>query len=321
MKPDAFPILRVEDLVFDYPGCRALDTVGFELDAGSVTALVGPNGAGKTTLMRCIAGLDTPLGGRVLTSGIHVADDPRKAHRLTGYLSDAFGLYNALSVEQCLCYAAMAQGIAGPDIGPAVERVTAQIGLQDHLQVQCAKLSRGWRQRVGIAQAIIHAPRLLILDEPASGLDPEARHHLALLFQRLQQEGMTILVSSHILSELDAYSTHMLILRKGKLIEFRPVRIDEKAEAPHRQIRIELAAPAPAFADWLHRQPHVTVAQAGARDATIRFSASLHDQSALLAALIQNEFPVAAFAEHRENLQESYLTSVHTHTREQKRMP
>lgn len=318
MRTVAPPLLQVENLVFDYPGCRALDNVSFQLDSGSVTALVGPNGAGKTTLMRCIAGLDTPLRGQVRLAGIHVADAPRKAHRLAGYLSDSFGLYKSLTVSQCLTYAAMVQGISAREVGPAVDRVTAQMGLTAYVRVQCAKLSRGWRQRVGIAQTIIHRPRLLILDEPASGLDPEARHELALLLQKLRREGMTILVSSHILSELDAYSTHMLIIRNGKRIDFRPLHPDVQQTAPRRRIHIELANPAPSFAAWLQSQPHVTVEHADPLTATILFSDSLQAQSAFLATLIQNGFPVAGFAENRENLQQSYLTSVHAHTREQK---
>lgn len=184
------PIIEVRALTFEYPGYRALRNVSISIPQGSVTALVGPNGAGKTTLLRCIAGLETPLPGSVWVAGVDVYEAPRAVHRLVGYLSDNFGLYGQLTVAQGLHYAARAQGMPVVGVRASVERVALQMGLADKLHQVAGILSRGQRQRLAIGQAIIHTPKVLLLDEPASGLDPEARSALASVFRALQAQGM-----------------------------------------------------------------------------------------------------------------------------------
>ena len=210
-------MIKVSQLVFEYPGHRALDGVSVHIAAGTVTALVGPNGAGKSTLMRCIAGLDQPLSGQVEVHGIAVQEQPREVHRHLGYLSDFFGLYDRLSVRRCLQYAALSMGVLPSEAPQRVAHVAGQLGLADLLERLPTELSRGQRQRVAIGQAIVHQPRVLLLDEPASGLDPEARASLSQLMRALQAQGMTLIVSSHILSELDEYCTHILSLRGGRV--------------------------------------------------------------------------------------------------------
>lgn len=212
-------MITVTDLTFDYPGKRALEHISFSIEAGSITALVGPNGAGKSTLMRCLAALETPSSGSIQIASLDVLEFPREAHALMGYLPDFFGLYDDLTVEQCLSYHAMVQNIPKPEQKAAIERVAVRMQIQDILLQETKTLSRGQRQRLAIAQAIIHHPKVLILDEPASGLDPEARYHLSQLLVLLAQEGITMLVSSHILSELEDYCTNMLVLREGKIVK------------------------------------------------------------------------------------------------------
>ncbi|NJD05295.1 MAG: ABC transporter ATP-binding protein, partial [Methylococcaceae bacterium] len=214
---NGLPAIHVEHLVFEYPNVRALDDVCFAIPTGSITALVGPNGAGKTTLLRCIAALDQPLSGRIQVGDIDVLAEPRLCHRRIGYLSDSFGLYESLTVRQCLSYAAEANGLDHAVVSEAVERTAQRLNLRERLEQKAGELSRGLRQRVAIGQAIIHGPSLVLLDEPAAGLDPEARHHLSQLFRALQADGMTLLVSSHILAELAEYSTGMLVLKDGRI--------------------------------------------------------------------------------------------------------
>ena len=175
-------MINVEQLIFEYPNLRALDEVSFHIPQGSITALVGPNGAGKSTLLRCMAGLDQPMSGNIRINDIDVLEHPRECHRIIGYLSDFFGLYDRLTVRQCLHYVARAQGIAEADCAAAIDKISSGLYINDRLDVLAGTLSRGLRQRVAIGQAIIHSPRVVLLDEPASGLDPEARHELAELF-------------------------------------------------------------------------------------------------------------------------------------------
>jgi ABC-2 type transport system ATP-binding protein len=301
------PIARVAGLRFEYPGVRALDDVSFTLEPGTVTALVGPNGAGKTTLLRCLAALDAPLTGAIEVAGIDVLEAPREAHRRLGYLSDFFGVYEALTVRQCLRHAAAAQGVGESAIGAAVERTAARLGLADRLEVAAGTLSRGLRQRLAIGQSLIHAPALLLLDEPAAGLDPEARHALADLFRTLQSEGMTLVVSSHILAELDEYSTHMLVLRAGRIVEQRAL----EGEGQHRRrLRVTLAAPDARLAAVLAALPGVETVEAQPAEATFHWSGDAPAQAALLRALLDAGLAVASLDEARENLHESYLKTV-----------
>jgi ABC-2 type transport system ATP-binding protein len=309
-QPAGAAIARVEALTFEYPGVRALDAVSFTVGRGSVTALVGPNGAGKTTLLRCVAGLDAPLLGRIEVSGVDVLESPREAHRHLGYLSDFFGVYDALTVWQCLAHAAAAQAVPAAGLPALVERTAGRLGLADRLGQAAGTLSRGLRQRLAIGQAIIHGPQLLLLDEPAAGLDPEARHGLAALFRTLQGEGMTLLVSSHILAELDEYSTHLLVLREGRIVEHRALDRGAAALAGVRRLRVALAAPDAALRGVLEAQPGVTVIEAGAGEAVVELTGGAPAQAELLSALVRAGLAVSAYGETRENLHESYLRTV-----------
>ncbi|HEY5720669.1 MAG TPA: ABC transporter ATP-binding protein [Gammaproteobacteria bacterium] len=299
-------MIRVDALTFDYPSKRALEQVGFALEPGSVTALVGPNGAGKTTLLRCIAGLDQPMRGRIEVAGIDVLEQPRAAHRELGYLSDFFGLYDSLSVRRGLDYIARSRH-ADPGVVP---RVAARLGLAEYLERPAGVLSRGLRQRLAIAQAVVHGPRVLLLDEPASGLDPEARIRLGELFLELRASGMTLLVSSHILAELEQYADGMLILRDGRVLDQR----DLGRQAPLRRLELRLATPAEKLDEVLAAQPGVGALQVGAQHAEFTFEGDAAAQHALLARLLEAGFQVCALAEQRASLQEAYLAQVRSDT-------
>lgn len=307
-------MIKISGLTFDYPGHRALHQVSLEVEAGSVTALVGSNGAGKTTLMRCIAGLETPLAGTISVAGMDVLEQPRAVHRIMGYLSDFYGLYQALTVAQCFEYAAAAQGLPPAEIAQAIQTTARQLGLSERLPQTCDKLSRGLRQRVAIGQAIIHGPKILLLDEPASGLDPEARASLAGLFRQLQASGMTLLVSSHILAELDEYSSHMLALREGRVLEYRALLHNGEQTttglAAPRSLRLTLAQPDVRLQGLLAAEPALQVIAADERSADFNFSGDQHAQAALLARLVGAGLPVCGLADQKENLQQSYLRSV-----------
>ncbi len=307
------PIIEVIDLTFDYPGFRALSNVSLSIEPGTVTALVGPNGAGKTTLLRCIAALDTPLSGTVRVAGLDVYESPREVHRLMGYLSDSFGLYGELTVAQGLDYAARSQGLAAKDVALAVQTTAGRMGLGDKLQSLASTLSRGQRQRLAIGQAIIHTPQVLLLDEPASGLDPEARGALAGVFKALQAQGMTLLVSSHILAELDEYSTHMLALNQGRVLEHRALGAATPASAgaaAERLLRLEFVHSAESVASWLANQMNVTLRRIDAQGLEISLRGDAAAQAALVSACVAAGFPLTVAAPVTENLQQSYLKSL-----------
>ena len=300
-------MINVKQLIFEYPNLRALDEVSFHIPQGSITALVGPNGAGKTTLLRCMAALDQPVSGDIRINNIDVLEHPRECHRIIGYLSDFFGLYDRLTVRQCLHYVARAQGIAEDECAAAIARVSKGLHIHDRLDVLAGTLSRGLRQRVAIAQAIIHSPRVVLLDEPASGLDPEARHELAELFLELQKQGMTLLVSSHILAELEAYSTDMLVLREGRIIE----QVAIKAHAHAQDFKLVLASPVENLAAILEQIDEIKLLK-NEYNQTVLLQVHGDNlvQHEVLKNLLALNLPVCEFAKVTSNLQDAYLETI-----------
>ena len=291
------PEIRFENVVYDYPGRRALDKVSCTIPHNSVTALVGPNGAGKTTLLRCLVGLETPLAGAVYIGDDAVASNERAAFRRIGYLHDSFGLYATLTVEQCLRHAAAMRGANAKQEVSWAGRAAELLDLTGRLQSKTASLSRGWRQRVGIAQALVHSPDVVVLDEPATGLDPEARMHLSALVRQLQAEAVTLVISSHILTELESYSTHMFTLAQGRLVNFSSVTNNIEAKV---KVRVDLAGECttwPARADLTVLSNNVAEFELVDNPETL--AGALRD-------LILAGVPVAQFTVLRESLADRY---------------
>ena len=303
-------MIDVDSLVFDYPSGRALHGVSFVVRPGAVLALVGPNGAGKSTLMRCIAALETPEAGRISVVGLDTQRDPRGVHSALGYLPDAFGLYDALTVRRCLLYAARSRGVAAGDAPQAALSAAAEVGLADRLDAFAGELSRGLRQRLAIAQAVVHRPRVLLLDEPAAGLDPAAREALAALIRRFAAGGMTLMVSSHLLSELEDYCTEMLMLEDGRiqgggLVKLAEVRFQD---AQRRRVVLTLAAP---VQDLAHRLSGLglEVEHADLLEAVILIRGEPGVEAETLASLIGAGLQVRSFAPHATTLEDIYAAS------------
>lgn len=303
-------MIRVEHLTFDYPGIRALNDVSFQLSKGSITALVGPNGAGKTTLLRCLAALEEPVAGRISINNMDALANPRTCHRQMGYLSDFFGLYDELTVRQSLFHAASIHDIRQDRLEKAAFHAAERLVITDRLETKSGKLSRGLRQRLAIAQAIVHSPEVLLLDEPASGLDPEARHGLAGLFLKLRDEGITILVSSHILGELEEYSTDMLVLRQGQIVSHEPVTITP-GKGTAARITCFLARPVEGLAESLSKIEGIDDLRI---EDSLRFDFTCSDnpetQHKLLHELMDLGLPVSGFAPERRRMQDAYLATV-----------
>ena len=300
-------MIRVENLTFDYPGHRALSDVSFAIEPGTITALVGPNGAGKTTLLRCLAALDRPGAGRVTLDSIDVHETPRAAHERMAFLPDFFGVYDDLTVRQCLDYKARAHGVPRERRKAAIGAAAERLGIADRLSDFAGTLSRGLKQRLAIAQAIIHAPQLALLDEPAAGLAPEARYSLAAVFRGLRADGMTLIVSSHILAELEDYSTHLLAIRDGVIVDHHALQAE--ARAPDQRVPMQLQ-----LARSDSRLGGILAALAGVSDVVVDgdaarfdFFGNLDAQHHLLKRLLDEGLPVAAFAPRHGTLQDSYL--------------
>jgi len=211
-------------------------------------------------------------------------------------------------VSQCLSFVARANGIEPHNVPGAVGRAAGRLQLGDRLHDKAGTLSRGLSQRLAIAQAIVHEPGVLLLDEPASGLDPEARNALAQLFLDLRDQGMTLVVSSHILAELESYSTTMLILRHGRVVEHE--NLQGGGADVTTPMHLTLSAPHPALESLLVAAEGVSDCRIENLGARFRFAGDGQAQHRLLKRLVDQGVPVAGFAEERVNLQDAYLERV-----------
>jgi len=298
-------IIEVKDLVYEYPDFRALHGISFKIQEGSISALVGPNGAGKTTLLKCLAALYKPYSGSVNINGVDVLADPRKGHEYIGFQSDFFGLYYELTPRQALQYFAEAYNIPDNNIDKRINEVLYKLGLSNKIDAKIMTLSRGMRQRMAIAQAIIHEPKVLLMDEPASGLDPEKRQALAHLFKELNEQGMTIMVSSHILSELDDYANHLIILNNGNIIQGK--ERDVEVEKDLQEVQIRLLANTANLEEAIKSIPFVRSYEIKEKLVNLKFKGDLNDQENILRILVSKGIPIHAFYLRETNLQEEYL--------------
>ena len=217
-------------------GFRAVDGLSFSFSSGEVIGFVGPNGAGKTTTMRIMSTLDTPDSGDITLDGVSVLDHPEQAHRLIGFMPDDLPSRTDTTVDEYLDFFARAYGLRGAAIRKAVEGVEEFTGLTEFRDRTLHALSKGMKQRVSLARALVHDPAVLIMDEPANGLDPRARIELRELVKALGENGKAILISSHILSELEEMCTSSVIIERGR-------RLNAQAALPAGRQRKGVAHP------------------------------------------------------------------------------
>jgi ABC-2 type transport system ATP-binding protein len=210
-------VIKAEQLTRRYGDFLAVDRVDFSIGQGEIVGLLGHNGAGKTTIMKMLTGYLEPSEGRILVDDVDVAEQPKVVQRSLGYLSESLPLYPEMTVVDYLEYAAELRGVAPADQASAVRESVEATELESKAFDQIHTLSRGYRQRVGVAQAILHKPRFLVLDEPTNGLDPSQTQHMRELIRRLAGNA-TIILSTHIMQEVNAVCDRAMILRNGRLV-------------------------------------------------------------------------------------------------------
>ncbi|WP_315095453.1 ATP-binding cassette domain-containing protein [uncultured Cellulomonas sp.] len=208
----------VHDLHRAFGSVKALDGVHLTARAGAVTALVGPNGSGKTTLLLVLAGLLVPDRGAVRVAGHDPVAHGPLARAGTGWMPDTFGTWDSLTAREVLLTFAAAYRLSPAAAAARVTELLATVHLSEYADRPASVLSRGQKQRLGLARALVHDPSVLLLDEPASGLDPRSRVDLRILLRRLADEGRTVLVSSHVLSELDEMADDAVFLSRGRTV-------------------------------------------------------------------------------------------------------
>jgi ABC-2 type transport system ATP-binding protein len=211
-------MIKVHNLSKSYGAHPALQGVTLDVEAGDMFGLIGPNGAGKTTLIRILATLLQPSHGTASVDGNDVVRNPGKIRRMIGYMPDFFGVYEELKVREYLEFFASTYGIRGPKRKATVDGVLDLTDLSGKREALISTLSRGMQQRLGLARVLVHDPKILFLDEPASGLDPRARIEIRALLKELRNMGKTILISSHILADLADLCNKIGLIERGKLL-------------------------------------------------------------------------------------------------------
>ncbi len=209
--------IKVENLTKYYGEQKAVDNISFEIQTGEVIGFLGPNGAGKSTTMKMMTGYMAPSAGSVIIEGIEVSEDPLAIKRKIGYLPEHNPLYTDMAIIDYLCFCAEIQGVERRAIDDRIRVMVDLCGLDAEKHKRINELSKGYRQRVGIAQAIIHDPEVLIFDEPTTGLDPNQIIEIRKLIKKLGEQ-KTVILSSHILSEVEATCDRILIINKGKIV-------------------------------------------------------------------------------------------------------
>jgi len=301
-------VIRVEGVSHHFGQLQVLHDVWFHVPAGEVFGFIGPNGAGKTTTLRMMATLLEPAEGRVLVDGYDVSERPADVRRVLGFMPDGFGVYDNLTVTEYLEFFAASYGI-GPEARLRTVRAVMELTdlgpLEDRL-VQA--MSKGMKQRLAIARTLLHDPKVLVLDEPANGLDPRARIEMRDLIAQLRQLGKTIVLSSHILTELSDMVTSVAILERGRMLATGPVGdIGEKLR-PERVVRLRLADYPEGCDRPLRDLPAVTHVERGPDgDLRVGYRGKEEVVAQIVRAAVQAELSVLRVEPERDDLEQIFL--------------
>ncbi len=291
-----------------YNGTVALDDATLTVEEGSVLGLIGPNGAGKTPSMMLITSLLRRDAGRVRVGGVDPQVSPTAVRQHVGYMPDFFGVYEGFSSREYLEFFAATQNIR-PSARPAVVAdLLALVDLEHKADADVNGLSRGMKQRLSLARALVHDPDLLVLDEPASGLDPRARVDLRELITELNRMGRTIIISSHILSELEGMCSHLAIVDHGKIVAEGPVdSIRQRLRATRRIEATVAAASSPKLEAMLRAKPEVSDIDVEVNRMSFVLDGDEKASAALLREIVNAEVPVAGWQMRTLGLEELFL--------------
>ncbi|HJN16523.1 MAG TPA: ABC transporter ATP-binding protein, partial [Armatimonadota bacterium] len=296
-------MIRVSNLRVDYDDVRAVDDLSLEIGAGEVYGLVGPNGAGKTSALRAFVGLVEPTYGEVLIDGIDIDEHRAEATRVIGFMPDSAPTYDDLTVWEFLDLFAASYMVPEATRAETTERSIEQVGLAEKRDTLTAGLSRGMKQRLMLAKTLLPDPRVLLLDEPASGLDPYGRALLKDIVRQQGADGKTVVISSHILSELSEFCTSIGIMERGKLVASGEVDTVATELFGDAEITLEVVSGAEAIVAIAAANPLAGEARVEGNRASFSFGGDEADASDLLAALIAGGARVSSFARKQRDLE------------------
>jgi len=301
------PMVQIDGLVRHFGGVHAVDDVSFSVARGQVLGFIGPNGAGKTTTMRILATLDTPQGGDALIGGYSVVDNPESVRRIMGFMPDYAGVYTNTTVEEYLDFFARAHDLRGEARRKAVEHLIEFMGIGELRDRNVESLSKGLKQRVALGRAIVHNPDVLILDEPAANLDPRARIELRTLIRELAADGKTIVLSSHILTELSEICDAVTVIERGKILATGSVDDILQRVRQRRLLSVRLAGPTERLERFLAEQPGVINVHEAGPCLEFELEGGDEEQVQLVNRLIGAGFPVLEFSAHSGGLEDLFI--------------
>lgn len=300
-------IIRVEGLTKSYGDAEAVRGISFQVPRGHIFGFIGPNGAGKTTTIRILSTLLEPTRGDVFIDGLCVVNDTEEVRRVIGYMPDHFGVYEGSTVREYLDFFARAYRIA-PSRRASILRDVIELtdlGPLEHRMVSA--LSMGMKQRLCLAKTLVHDPRVLILDEPASALDPRARIEMRTLLKELRSMGKTIFISSHILTELSDLCDSVAILEKGRLVAAGALGELHETRREAERIKIGLAASSEGAAGILAACPEVAGVRAEGLELELEYTGEPQDFHRILKALVDQSVPVVSVERASRNLENMFL--------------
>ncbi len=304
----AAPIIEVEDLRRDFGKVQAVRGVTFQIEPGRVIGFIGANGAGKTTTMRILATLDMPTSGQARVAGYDVLEYPRHVRRLLGWMPDHFAAYPNMDVGEYLDFFARAQNLRGAHRRARIKEVMDFTELTPLTTRPSNALSKGQSQRLCLARSLLSDPSILILDEPAAGLDPKARLEFKNLVRLLAEQGKTIFVSSHILSELGEMCDSLLFIDQGQIVHYgsaESLRYDERALL---SVQVRVAGPVSVLQQWVSLQTGIRMRDQIHQGAVLELEARGDEAlRELLRRLVLDGVPVIEFQRVQQRLEEAFI--------------
>ena len=300
-------MIEVENLTKNYEGHWAVRGVSFGVAEGDIFGFIGPNGAGKTTSIRIISTLLDPTSGSVKVGGRSVTGEAEAVRRLIGFMPDNFGVYERITVWEYLDFFAAAYGLDRRPRAAAIEGIMELTDLLDLRDRLTGELSKGMRQRLCLAKTLVHDPKVLILDEPANGLDPRARIEFRALLKELRSMGKTILISSHILAEMNEFCTSVAIMERGQMVVSG--RIDEVNARIMGEsfLSVEVLGDPEPLLHILAGDERAGPPERKGNALEFRYRGGADEASDLLTRLVGSGVRVASFARRKENLEELFL--------------
>lgn len=300
-------MIYVENLTKQYSKVIALDSLSFEVKKGEVFGFVGPNGAGKTTAMSILATLTSPTSGKAYIGDFNVEKSPYQVRKLIGYLPDFFGVYDNLRAEEYLNFYGAAYGINSKIRKKVIPELLSLVKLDHKNDAYVDNLSRGMKQRLGLARCLIHDPEVLILDEPASGLDPRSRVEMRDILKELRNRGKTIIISSHILPELADLSDTIGIIEEGRMVITGKIDDINNRLMGQKHLVIGLASKWDEVSIFLKEIPIISSIERNDNYLLVGFKGSESEKINLLKTLIEAQYSISSFSEKAEDLEEIFL--------------